>query len=201
MTTSTSTVTAPKSNAARNARRRKSMMRARQAPLMRLYEVEPEAAMIVDGACTVRGAYRRHDAVHGELSIGTSNPLTAPVSIHSAVGGDHDGPNPGDYLCAALAGCFETTLRIIADRYAVQLDELCVSARAHADVRGTLCVSSDVEVGFQRIELNIQLAAAGIPEPQLRMLVAGTEHCCVVYRTLQGGVPIDISVEIGASDR
>jgi len=177
--------------------RRQSMMRTRQAPLMRLYEVEPQAALITDGASTVRGAFRRHDAVHGELRIGTANPHTAPLSIHSAVGGDHDGPNPGDYLCAALAGCFDTTLRIIADRYAAKLDELCVSAKAHVDVRGTLCISPDVEVGFSRIDLRVEIAASSIPEPQLRMLVSATEHCCVVLRTLQGGVPVELEVVIG----
>ena len=164
---------------------------------MRLYRKEPEAARITDGACTAPGHVDRNDPIHSELMIGTSQPLAAPVSIHSAVGGDHDGPNPGDYLCAALVGCFDTTLRIIADRFGVAIASLSVSAKAEVDTRGTLCVDPDVPVAFQRIALSVRLQVPGVPKANLEMLVAGTEHCCVVLRTLQGGVPIDISVDYG----
>lgn len=175
--------------------RRDSFMRARQRPLMRLYRREPEAARIRDGACTVEGSLDRHDPVHGELLIGTSQPLRAPLSIHAAVGGDHDGPNPGDYLAAALVGCFDSTLRIVADRFGAELTELSVSARCEVDVRGTLCVSSEVPVGFQRIELRVRLAAADAPPAVLHSLVAATEHCCVVLQTLRGALPVELIVE------
>lgn len=173
------------------------MMRSRQRPLMRLYRQEPQAARIHDGACTVGGAFERNDPIHGELKIGTSNPLTAPVCIHSAVGGDHDGPNPGDYLTAALVGCFDTTLRIIADRFGVLLDVLSVSGRAEIDVRGALGVDEDVHVGFQRILLCVEIASEGTPDAHLEMLVAATEQSCVVLQTLKGGVLIEVLVNTG----
>lgn len=170
-----------------------SMMRTRQRPLMRLYRQEPKAAQIVDGARTVPGAHRRHDAVHGELSIGTSNPIVAPLSIHSAVGGDHDGPNPGDYLGAALVGCFNSTLRVIADRLGIEIVDLNIEAKCEVDVRGTLCVDPDVPVGFTRIALSVDVVPAeGTPPEMIDMLIAGTEHCCVVLQTLKGGVKIDL---------
>ncbi len=179
-------------------RRDPGMMRRRQRPLMRLYKTEPAAAVIFDGARTAPGALHRNDPVHGELIIGTSEPVHAPVSIHSAVGGDHDGPNPGDYLAAALVGCFDTTFRIIADRLEVRLEELSVSAKAEVDVRGTLCVSADVPVGFQRFAMSVRVRAAeGTSAETLEMLVAATEHCCVTMRTLRGGVPIDVEVDSG----
>ncbi|MEM6990797.1 MAG: OsmC family protein [Myxococcota bacterium] len=175
--------------------RNKGMMRARQRPLMRRYKEEPEAAWITDGACTVEGAWSRNDPVHGELRIGTAHPVTVPLSIHSAVGGDHDGPNPGDYLAAALAGCFDTTLRIIANRFGVELASLSVSAAAELDVRGTLCVDADVPVGFQRMKLTVDIAAApGVDAESVKMLVAATEHCCVVLRTLQQALALEVVV-------
>ncbi len=177
------------------ATRRESMMRERQQPLMRRYREQPAAAWIHDGARTVTGASARHDPVHGELMIGTSQPLAAPLSIHSAVGGDHDGPNPGDYLSAALVGCFETTLRIIADRLGIALDHLSVSVEAEVDVRGTLCVSPEVPVGFQRMTLTVDARpAAGTPVKALETLLAATEHCCVVLQTLRNGVRVDTVV-------
>lgn len=180
------------------------MMRARQRPLMRRYKDEPEAALIADGACTVDGAWRRNDPVHGELRIGTSHPVTVPLSIHSAVGGDHDGPNPGDYLAAALVGCFDTTLRIIANRFGIEIATLSVSAVAEVDVRGTLCIDADVPVGFQRMTLNVDIAAApGVEDEHVKMLIGATEHCCVVLRTLKRSLELELNVnhvrEIAAS--
>lgn len=168
------------------------MMRERQLPLTDLYTKEPEAAWIEDGARTAAGSLGRNDPVHGELVIGTSQPIEVPVSIHSAVGGDHDGPNPGDYLAAALVACFDSTMRIIADRLGVRLVGLSVSAKAGIDVRGTLCVSPEVPVAFQRIALSADIEAApGTPPAAIEMLVQATEHCCPVLRTLRGGVEVD----------
>ena len=168
------------------------MMKRRQRPLMRLYSQEPAAAWIQDGACTMPGALHRHDPVHGELRIGTAAPITAPLSVHSAVGGDHDGPNPGDYLSAALVGCFDSTLRIVANRLGIVLEELHVSAKAEVDVRGTLCVAAEVPVGFQRMTLVVHaVPAAGTPPEAMKMLLAATEHCCVVLQTLRSGVPVE----------
>lgn len=130
--------------------------------------------------------------MHGELSIGTSNPHTAPLSIHSAVGGDHDGPNPGDYLSAALVGCFDTTLRIVADRIGVAFEALEVEARAEVDVCGTLRVDPTVPVGFQRIALSVRAVLAdGAPPNLLPKLIAAAEHSCVVLQTLRNGVRVD----------
>ncbi len=167
------------------------MMRKRQRPLMHEYRRNPSAAWIQDGARTASGALRRNDPVHGELLIGTSQPISAPLSIHSAVGGDHDGPNPGDYLAAALVGCFDSTMRIIADRLGIELEELEVTARAEVDVRGTLCVSADVPVGFQRLTLSIDARPReGTPQAAMQTLLAATEHCCVVLQTLRSGVEV-----------
>lgn len=170
------------------------MMRTRQRPLTRLYKQEPAAAWIQDGACTVEGHLHRNDPVHGELLIGTSQPIEAPLSIHSAVGGDHDGPNPGDYLSAALVGCVDSTLRIIANRLGIVLEDLSVRAKAELDVRGTLCVSPDVPVGFQRITLSVDARPAeGTPPEAMQALLAATEHCCVVLQTLRNGVQVDVA--------
>lgn len=177
------------------------MMHRRQRPLIRLYKQEPAAASIADGARTVAGHLDRNDPVHGELSIGTSCPITVPMAIHSAVGGDHDGPNPGDFLSAALVGCVDSTMRIIANRLGVELEHLEVSARAEVDVRGTLCVSPDVPVGFQRIAVSIDARPAKGTRPEaMKMLLAATEHCCVVLQTLRNGVHIDTRFHAGEGE-
>jgi uncharacterized OsmC-like protein len=72
-----------------------------------------------------------------------------PLGIHHAVGGYHDAPNPGDLLCAALASCLDSTLRIIAARLGVRLVALEVDVTADVDVRGTLMLDRAVPVGLR----------------------------------------------------
>lgn len=83
------------------------------------------------------------------------------------MGGDHDLPNPGDLLSAALAACLDSTIRIIADRNGVVLDHLVVDVRSEVDVRGTHMVDTSVPVGFQGITCDIRARAADGTDPAL----------------------------------
>lgn len=171
------------------------MMERRHQQLAAIYAQDPRAAWIKDGASTIAGQLDSHDPVHGELSIGTSQPIRAPLSIHSAVGGDHDGPNPGDYLCAALAGCFHSTLRVVANRARVVLEDVSVTVNAEVDTRGTLLLA-DVPVGFQKLTVTLDVRfAPGTAEHMKRAVLSTTERCCVVMQTLVGGVEIEVRHE------
>lgn len=177
------------------------MMRARHEPLMALYRVEPAAARVVDGARTAAGSASRHDPVHGELVVGTSQPIRVPMSIHSAVGGDHDGPNPGDYLAAALAGCFDSTMRIIANRLDIVLEDLQVSVGAEVDVRGTLMIDPEVPVGFHRMTVNVRaVPAPGTSDRMMGILLDATRRSCITLQTLSNGVAIETSLDDSQAD-
>lgn len=170
-------------------------MRNRHRPLFRLYKDDPTEARIVDGARTSDDVATSSDPIHGELVIGTSQPHRAPLAIHSAVGGDHDGPNPGDYLAAALAGCFDRTMRIVANRLDIGIESLSVAVGAEIDVRGTLCIDTSVPVGFQRltVKADVRLQEGASPHA-LDILRTATEHSCVVLQTLRGGVDVEVCV-------
>ena len=171
----------------------RGLVRNRHRPLYRLYRQNPEAAWITDGARTSEANATSTDPLHGELIIGTSRPLRAPLAMHSAVGGDHDGPNPGDYLAAALAGCFDRTMRMVANRLDLPLVSLAVAVNAEVDVRGTLCVDPSVPVGFQKMVVTVDVCLGdGIAPQALTMLLQATEHSCVVAQTLRGGVDIEV---------
>ncbi len=87
--------------------------------------------------------------------------LNTPMKtgLHRAVGGEHDYPNPGDILCAALASCMESTIRMIADRLEIELFHTKVLVEAIADVRGTLQFEKSVQVGFQKLNMEVELGA------------------------------------------
>ena len=165
----------------------KGIVKQRQDPLRERYRTAPDEARIVDGAKTVM--HGSEDPFHSTVVAEHGAPWR--VGIHRAVGGYHDLPNPGDILCAALASCFHSTLRIIADRLEIPIADLEVTTRAEVDVRGTLLVDRNVPVGFQQIKCQVRLKpAANVPPEKVKMLQAAAEHSCVVLQTLRNGVPV-----------
>lgn len=170
------------------------IVRERQYPLIQQYKTAPKDAKIIDHARTTGGI--ETDPFHGTVIPGQQdNDTTLPFGIHKAVGGFHDLANPGDILCGALAACFDSTLRMIADHLGITLTALEVDVSADLDVRGTLLVNKTVPVGFQKIQCRVELQTAEGTEPKLiEKLIAATEHSCVVFQTLQSGVNIETSI-------
>jgi uncharacterized OsmC-like protein len=72
------------------------------------------------------------------------------------------------------------------------LRDATVSAEGDLDFRGTLGVSKEIPVGFQRIRLNFALTTDA-PEEQLATLIRLTERYCVVYQTLRRPPEISVS--------
>ena len=170
--------------------------RARQAPLGERYRENPGAATITDRGRTQNGV--QTDPFHGQAVPGSQEyGLSWPFSIHSAVGGYHDGPNPGDLLCTALAACLDSTIRIVADRIGVPLAYLAVDVTADVDVRGTLMLARDVQVGFKTMRCHVDLRPAAPTKPELvQKLLAAAERSCVNMQTLRAGLPIDVTTNV-----
>ncbi|MGM0588928.1 MAG: OsmC family protein [Bacteroidota bacterium] len=188
-------------------------MTYRQKPLCAHYAEHPEEAQITDWAQT-NGA---SDPVHGTINLGrsiggatipqdylpedTSGDETYdvewPVGIHKAVGGDHDLPNPGNILAAALATCLDSTIRIIANRMNLPLKNLQVTVASHADVRGTLVVDREVPVKFQKMECTIEIEPAEEVNPKLlKKLHKAVEYSCVNLQTLRNGTDVRTKLDI-----
>jgi uncharacterized OsmC-like protein len=167
----------------------KSIAKQRQDPLRERYRTAADEARIVDSAKTVMNG--SEGPFHATVVAGEEHGASWRVGIHRAVGGYHDLPNPGDILCAALASCFHSTLRLIADRLEIPIASLEVNTCAEVDVRGTLLVDRNVPVGFQQIKCRVRLKpAANVPPEKVKMLQAAAEHSCVVLQTLRNGVPV-----------
>ena len=160
----------------------------RQEPLRKLYRQSPADAALTDCA---RAMSNGSDAFHGTVFAGDDGE-PRDFGIHRVIGGDHDLPNPGDILCAALAACLDSTLRMLAERLGVGLESLEVSVRAHADARGCLMVDPAVQAGFQRLEVEVAIQTADSAQPaQVAALTNTAEKCCVVLQTLRNGVPVE----------
>jgi uncharacterized OsmC-like protein len=117
--------------------------------------------------------------------------VRVPVGVHRALGGPQDAPTPGDLLCAALAACKDSPVRMVADLLGIELVALSVRVRASVDVRGAMALDKGVPVGFQSINCEIDLRAKdGTPAEMLERLRTAAERCCVVQQTLLNPPPV-----------
>ena len=170
------------------------LVHERQAPLRERYRSVPADAWIVDSAQSVDAC--SGDAFHGAVVPANAGGTPWRFGIHRAIGGFHDLPNPGDLLSAALAACFDSTLRMVAEHLGIGLESLQVTVESECDVRGCLHVERAVPVGFQRMRCHVRLQPwAGMDDKQMRMLLAATEQSCVVLQTLRNGVEVQARVQ------
>ncbi len=167
-----------------------SLVFARQAPLRVSYREQPEKALIGKRA---RTEFRRDsDALHGTVVPGDYG-VRWSYGIDRAVGGLHDAPNPAEMLCAALAACQDSTIRMVADLMGVKLLELTVEVTGKVDVRGSLMVDRAVPVGFESMECRVAIQPApGTPPELVTRLLAQAEHSCINMATLRAGIDVQV---------
>jgi uncharacterized OsmC-like protein len=164
-----------------------------QKPLYDRYKAQPELAKITDVAWIKSDDLA--DPFHTEVMLNDELRYKLPVGLHRAVGGLHDLPNPGDILSASLAACFESTLRMIANRFNIKITNSNIKVSAHVDVKGTLVIDRTTPVGFTSIDMVIKLTSIGTDKSILDKLMVGVEHCCVVYQTLKNSVKINTNYQ------
>jgi uncharacterized OsmC-like protein len=164
-------------------------LRSLQAPIKDRYRERPGTASI-----TLRAEGRIGEGVTCRVETGKA---LVEAGLHPATGGDGLSACSGDMLLEALVACAGVTLRAVATALGIQLRDATVQAEGDLDFRGTLGVSKDVPVGFQRIRLQFELDTDA-SEDQLATLLRLTERYCVVYQTLVRPAKIDISHQVTA---
>jgi uncharacterized OsmC-like protein len=162
-------------------------LQAAQMPLKDRYREEPAAALV-----TLR-ADGELDAENIACKVDTGRALVE-AGLHPATGGTGGLACSGDMLLEALVACAGVTLRSVATSM-----ELDVSGSVHAegdlDFRGTLGVDREAPVGFAAIRLRFDLSSDASAEETAKLLER-TGRYCVVFQTLAGGVPVDLSYSI-----
>jgi len=164
-------------------------LRSLQAPLKKQYREHPQASQI-----TLRAEGRLGEGVTCKIETGKA-PVTA--GLHPATGGDGLSACSGDMLLEALVGCAGVTLNAVATALGIQLRDAKVRAEGDLDFRGTLGVSKDVPVGFERIRLRFGLDTDASAE-QVATLIRLTERYCVVYQTLSRPPKIDVESQLAS---
>ncbi len=169
-------------------------MKQRQAPLRETYVRTPEAAVVTDHARSVSDQIPATQPLAGEIEFADPSRTRLRIALHKGVGGTSDGPVPGDILCAAIASCLDSTIRVIANMLGVQLASLEVAVEADVDLRGTLKMNTDVPVGFSDIRIAVRMEPAhNVPAQTLDAILAAAEQSCVVMQTLRHAPRIELS--------
>jgi len=158
-------------------------LRSLQAPVKDRYREHPETASI-----TLRAEGRIGEGITCRVETGKA---LVEAGLHSATGGDGLSVCSGDMLLESLVACAGVTLRAVATALNIQLHDATIRAEGDLDFRGTLGVSKDVPVGFQRIRLYFDLDTDA-SEEQVSKLLGLTERYCVVYQTLSQSPKIDV---------
>ena len=173
----------------------KVSVREIQTPLRDQYKSSPEAARVIDHART-SGA-DASDPFHSTVEPMPGCGATLPVGVHRAIGGMHDAPTPGDILCAALAACQDSAVRMVANVLGVELEFLRVEVTGDVDVRGAMAIDNEVPVGFQSMQCNVRFRAKDGTNPKLiEKLKVAAERCCVVQQTLRNPPAVHTTFEI-----
>ena len=152
-------------------------LRSLQKPLKEQYRNDPTASRI-----TLRAKGGQTGApVACSVDLGRA---IYSAEAHAGVGGAGTGACSGDLLLGALAACAQITCQMVATAMDIPTQHIEVTVEGDLDLRGTLGISKDVPVGFEKIRLHFDVAAAGATVEQLRTLREKTEQYCVVMQTL-----------------
>ncbi|MFH4968593.1 OsmC family protein [Gaetbulibacter sp. M240] len=171
-----------------------SIVYQRHLVLNEKYLKDPASAWITDSAEII--GKNLHDPFRTLVSINDKMKVPFKIGVHKAVGGDHDFPNPGDLLCATLASCFESTIRMISNKLRIELIETKIKVNAQVDVRGTLMMDKSVPVGFQSMHIDAFIMAKNTNEKILHKLIEGAKLSCIIYQTIKKGIPITINSDV-----
>lgn len=158
-----------------------------QGPLKDHYRENPAAAVV-----TLR-ASGRLDAPDVSCRVETGRALVE-AGLHPATGGSGLQACSGDMLLQALAACAGVTLRAVATALDIPVSGGTIEAEGDLDFRGTLGVSKEVPVGFERIRLRFDLDTTA-SDDQLATLLKLTERYCVVLQTLRTSPVVSAVVE------
>ncbi len=152
-------------------------LRSIQRPLKEQYRMDPNASRIT----------LRAKSGQTETPVGCSVDIGRTIyqaEAHAGVGGAGTGACSGDLLLGALAACAQITCQMVAAAMGIETERIEVTVDGQLDLRGTLGISKEVSVGFDRIHLNFDIVAPQATPEQLRGLHEKTEQYCVVMQTL-----------------
>src|SRR5262245_7376333 len=170
-------------------------LRAQQVPIKERLRREPAAARIEDRV----GSLPSDLSDPTKVRVGRDGAQAFEIAIgaHRGVGGDGTLPCSGDVLAAALAGCQELTLRMVAASMGIELADVQVEVTARGDLRGALGLDRTARIGIEKLEVRTRVVVRGGDPERARRLLEAAERYCAILDTLRH--PPEITTEFSLS--
>ena len=146
-----------------------------QTPFKEKYRLNPSTAQTKLAARAVLGA-----DITCTNKIGNHNVETG---MHPGVGGSLENICPATVFLDSLASCAGIVMGAVATHMGIEIRSGAVCVEGDLDLRGTLGVADNVEVGFKEIRMSIGIDT-GASKQEINTLLKMTEKYCVVYQTL-----------------
>src|SRR5690625_311780 len=121
----------------------------------------------------------------GVLSIADIGGKEVIIDEPPSLGGTDKGPNPVEYILAALGGCINVLVASFADNFDVEVEDVKVHLEGDLDPDGFLGKNPNVRPGYEEIRYEIILDSPS-PQENIDALIAHVEKVCPVKDTLTG---------------
>ena len=106
--------------------------------------------------------------------------------------GANEGANPVEFLLHALAGCVTTTTVLHAAARGIQIQSLSTELVGNIDVQGLLALDDTVPVGYEQIQIKMDIKA-DCSDEELDDLLAFAKDHSPVCNTVCRPVPVTVN--------
>ncbi|MGC4010160.1 MAG: OsmC family protein [Pseudomonas sp.] len=168
---------------------------AAQQRLTRLVQQRPGVALVEETPAIAQweGAGKTHTRHPDGNVIHTDLPRE--------LGGDGERVSPGWLLRAAMASCAVTRIAMLANETGVALQQLEAEVGSVTDVHGLLGLSREdgqaASPGPAHARLQVRIASAGVPQEQLRELVAEAIRLSPMVAAFRDAIPVQLDIDTG----
>ncbi|MEU8797498.1 organic hydroperoxide resistance protein [Spirillospora sp. NPDC048819] len=112
--------------------------------------------------------------------------LDVQLALQKELGGDGDGTNPEQLFAAGYAACFATSMQLVAQKKAIDVSGMSITAEVGLSPNGAGGFQLDVTL---RAKLPDSLSAeAG------RELINATHQVCPYSNATRGNIPVELTI-------
>lgn len=130
----------------------------------------------------------------GVLSIADIGGKKVIIDEPLSLGGTDKGPNPVEYVLAALGGCINVLVTTFAESFDVEIKDVQVHIEGDLDPDGFLGKNPNVRPGYEEIRYCVELDSPS-PQEKINALLEHVDKICPVKDTLEGTRVINIKTE------
>lgn len=137
---------------------------------------------------------RSRTSIQGFFAGGKENTdrkqaLTVDADQPVYLAGKNTAPNAVEYVLHALTSCLNTTIVAHASVREIIIDELVISAEGDMDARGFFGVSDEVNKGYSRIHVNIEVKSDADVDTIKTLAMFSP-----VYEMISRAIPVELNI-------